>query len=79
MKTKEDFHKLIDSIENEQVLKSYYELISKLNSNETGKLWESLTQSEKEELLISVEESKDSNNWITHSEVKNQHIKWLKK
>lgn len=79
MNTKEDFHKLIDSIENDQVLKSYYELIQKLNSSETGMLWESLTQTEKEELLISAEESKYTHNWICHSEVKNQHIKWLKK
>lgn len=79
MKTKEDFHKLIDSIENEQVLKSYYELIQKLNNSETGMPWESLTQVEKEELLISAEESKDHDNWISHSAVKNQHSKWLKK
>jgi hypothetical protein len=79
MNTKEDFHKLIDSIENDQALKSYFELIQKLNKSETGILWESLTQSEKEELLISAEESKDTNNWISHSEVKNQHTKWLRK
>ena len=79
MDTKEDFHKLIDSIENEQVLKSYYQLIQKLNSIETGMLWESLDESEKKELVISVEESKETTNWISHTEVKSQHSKWLKK
>ena len=38
MRTKEEFHKLIDKIEDEQLLKAYFQLIQKLNKNEVGKL-----------------------------------------
>lgn len=36
MKIKEEFHHLIDSIDDEQVLKGYYELIQNLNTCENG-------------------------------------------
>lgn len=79
MKTKDEFHKLIDTIEDEKVLKAYLKLIQKLNTNQTGELWNDLTQEEKQELLLSYGESFDSNNLISHDEVKKQHDKWLKK
>jgi hypothetical protein len=79
MKTKEAFHKLIDKIEDETVLRGYFELIQKLNNNQTGELWNTLTAEQKEELLLSYEESFDSKNLISHEEVKKQHDKWLKK
>lgn len=79
MKTKEEFHKLIDKIEDEEVLKGYFELILRLNNNQTGELWNGLSAKEKEELLLSYTESFDPNNLISHNEVKKQHTKWLGK
>lgn len=79
MKTKEEFHKLIDKIEDEAVLKGYFELILRLNNNQTGELWNGLSAEEKEELLLSYTESFDPNNLISHNEVKKQHTKWLGK
>lgn len=76
MKTKEAFHELIDKIESEEVLKGYFELIKRLNSNQTGKLWDALSSEEKDELLLSYEESLDPKNLLTHEEVKAQHDKW---
>ena len=79
MKTKEEFHKLIDKIEDEEVLKGYFELILRLNNNQTGELWNGLNTQEKEELLLSYNESFDPNNLISHDQVKKQHTKWLSK
>lgn len=79
MRTKEAFHKLIDKIDNEEILKSYFELIERLNSNQTGRLWDSLNSEQKDELLLSYEESFDPKNLISHEEVKGQHDKWLRK
>lgn len=78
MRTKEEFHKLIDKIEDEEVLKGYYELILRLNTHETGKLLDSLTVEEKKELDVSYQESFNYQNILSHEEVKMQHIKWLK-
>jgi hypothetical protein len=77
MKTKEDFHKLINKIENAEVLKGYFKLIQRLSSNQTGELWNSLSAEEKEELLLSYDESLDQNNLISHEHAKKQHDKWL--
>ena len=77
MKTKEAFHKLIDRIEDEKILIGYFNLIQKLNNNQTGELWNSLSPDEKNELLLSYEESFDSRNLLNHEEVKRQHDKWL--
>ena len=73
MKTKENFHKLIDKIEDEEILKAYYELIQRLNKSQTGGLWNSLNKSEKEELLLSFDESFYPENLVSHSLVKVQH------
>lgn len=79
MKIKDDFHNLIEEIEDEAVLKGYFKLIQRLNNNQTGELWDSLSAEEKDELLLSFEESFDPKNLISHEEVKKQHGKWLGK
>jgi hypothetical protein len=78
MKIKDDFHHLIDSIEDEQLLKSYYQLIKKINHDQNGQLWNNLTEDEKKELLMAYEESFENNNLLSHEQVKQQHEKWLK-
>jgi hypothetical protein len=79
MRTKDDFHKLIDKIEDEALLKSYFDLIKRLNENQTGVLWNSLNANEQKELLVSYEESLDTKNQISHSDAKKGFEKWLKK
>ncbi len=79
MNTKDDFHNLIDKIEDEEILRGYLKLIQRLNSNQSGKLWDSLTSEERDELILSYDESFDANNLVSHSEVKKQHTKWLGK
>jgi hypothetical protein len=78
MKIKDDFHHLIDSIEDEQLLERCYQLIQKINDDQNGHLWNSLTEEEKKNLLVAYEESFDSNNLLSHEGVKQQHEKWLK-
>jgi hypothetical protein len=79
MKTKEDFHKLIDEITDEEALKSYFQLVQKLNDNQTGELWNKLNSEEKEELLLSYQESFNPGNLISHEQVRKQHSRWLEK
>ncbi len=77
MSTKENFHILIDQIEDERALSSYYELFKKLRQQETGRLWKSLSASEQQELMVAYDESFDAENLIPHNEVKREHGKWL--
>lgn len=73
---KKNFHKLIDKIENESLLKDFYELLKHRVTNE-GELWDNLSNSEKEELLLALEESKNPYNLTKHDEMKKKHKKWL--
>jgi hypothetical protein len=79
MRTKEDFHKLIDRINDEEALKGYCNLIQRLNENHTGELWEGLSSEEKEELMLSYKERFDPAQLLPHKWVKKQHDKWLKR
>jgi hypothetical protein len=69
---------LIDTIDDEQLLKGYYELIKQLNINQSGNLWNNLNENERQELMIAYDESFDNKNLLSHEEVKKQHEKWLK-
>ena len=77
MELKQNFHHLIDSIDNEKLLINFYELIKKKSSAEEGQLWNKLTDEEQKELLLSLEESKNPENLISHEEMVNKHKKWL--
>ena len=74
---KQNFHHLIDSIDNEKLLLNFYDLIKKRSSAKEGQLWNNLTDQEQKELLLSLEESKNPENLIDHEEMKKKHKKWL--
>lgn len=74
---KKNFHLLIDSIDNENLLFSFYDLIKKRSSTKEGQLWSRLTNHEQEELLLALEESKNPENLINHEEMAEKRKKWL--
>lgn len=74
---KNNFHNLIDSIENETLLMNFYELMKKRSSTKEGQLWSRLNKQEQEELLLALEESENEVNLISHEEMKKKHKKWL--
>lgn len=74
---KKNFHILIDSIENENLLLNLYELIKNRVSVKDGELWGRLTKKEQEELLLTVEECENPEYLISHEEMKKKHKKWL--
>ena len=76
---KTNFHKLIDSIENEELLSNFYNILRQRKNSSTGKLWDSLTQSQQNEVLLSDKESENENNLLSHKNVMKKHKKWLGK
>ena len=54
---KNNFHHLIDSIDNERILQQFYELMLQKRTLKDGKLWINLSKDETEELLLANEES----------------------
>ena len=70
---KQSFHHLIDSIDNENLLINFYNLIKKRSSAKEGQLWNKLTDQEQKELLLSLEESENPKNLIDHEKMKMKH------
>ena len=77
LELKSNFHKLIDNINNEKILCSFYEMMSSLNEHNEGSLWAKLSLEEKQELLDLDEETKNEDNLISHSTIKEKHRQWL--
>jgi hypothetical protein len=78
MTIKDNFHHLIDSIDNEELLKACYQLMERIRDEQNGHLWNSLGESQQKELLAAYAESFDEENLLSHEAVKRQHEKWLK-
>ncbi len=74
---KNNFHKLIDSIENDNILLDFYELINKTISAKPGRLWNKLQKYEQDDLLKTLEESMDIDNTISQEKMREKHRKWL--
>lgn len=79
MKTKEEFHLLIDSIEDENVLRAYFELVRMLNLPAEGRLMKDLSSDQRAELMSSHQESFDEGQWVSQVEMKNRNSQWLSK
>ena len=70
---KKSFHNLIDSIDNENILLLFYDLMKSKSSPKEGQIWNRLTQEQKDELMLSLKESENSENLISHEEMKDKH------
>lgn len=80
MKTKDiknDLHNLIDSIDNDLLLMKFYDLMIKSTSNKEGELWNSLSEDQKNQLLLAEMESNEPDNLISFDQQKSKHQKWL--
>jgi hypothetical protein len=77
MKTKEEFHLLIDSIEDEKALLIYFELVKMLTGSEEGRFMQEMSPEQREDLLKSYEESFQEDQIVDHESVKAQFQKWL--
>ena len=74
---KNNFHHLIDSIDNDSLLLKFYDLMSCKREFIDGSLWNRLTFDEQEELLAAEREIEDPKNLISHDVMKKKHSKWL--
>jgi hypothetical protein len=77
MGIKKSFHNLIDSIDIENILILFYKMKKSKLFLKKGQIWNRLTLEQKEELMLSLKESENSENLISYEEMKNKYKKWL--
>jgi len=66
-------HKILDKIENEQLLRTIYDFLKQREDAEEGKIWKTLTEEQKKEVYLSYEESQDDKNLIDWDTVKKKY------
>ena len=67
---KSDLHKILDKIENEQLLRTIYDFLKQSENLEEGQIWKTLTEEQKREVYLSYKESHDDKNLIDWEDVK---------
>lgn len=59
---KSDLHRILDNIENEQLLRTIYDFLKQGELAEDGQIWNTLTEEQKKAVFLSYEESEDDKN-----------------
>ncbi|WP_425391265.1 hypothetical protein [Ekhidna sp.] len=66
---KSNLHQLIDGIQNTKLLESLHDLLSERKNAKAGTLWNSLSESQKQEVMDAYEESEKPENLTSHTEI----------
>lgn len=67
---KSSLHKIVDKIDNEELLRTIYDFLKLRENSQEGRIWKTLTEEQKREVFLSYEESEDENNLVSWEEVK---------
>ena len=67
---KSSLHKIVDKIDNEELLRTIYDFLKLRENSQEGRIWKTLTDEQKKEVFQSYEESEDEKNLISWEEVK---------
>lgn len=66
---KSNLHKMVDRIEDERLLSAIYSFLNERENSEEGRMWNSLTEDQKKEVLQAFDESEDNSNLINDEDV----------
>jgi len=66
---KSQLYKLLEKIEDEQLLRSIYSFLNERENSREGRLWSSLTEEQRKEVLQAFDESEDESSLIDDADV----------
>lgn len=70
LELKSDLHKILDRIDNEQLLRTIYDFLKQREHAQEGQIWKTLTEEQKKEIYLSYEESQDDKNLVDWDSIK---------
>ena len=73
LELKSNLYRLLDKIENEQLLRTIYDFLKENESASEGQIWKTLTDEQKKEVYLSYEESQDEKNLIDWEQIKKKY------
>ena len=68
-KLKSNIHQIVDRIQSEKLLETIYDFLKTRETTKPGSIWNSLNEEQKQEVLLSFEESEDEDNLIDLEQV----------
>jgi hypothetical protein len=74
---KSSLHHFIEQINNRHLLEDYYHEMKNIVKMTDQNAWDSLTDAQKKEVLMSWQESEDDNNLVDHNIVMARYKEWL--
>lgn len=77
LEIRNNFHQLIDQINNEQLLIKLYHIMEQASATADGKLWSRLSDDEQIELLRIEGEVQSDQDLIPNEQMQIKHRKWL--
>jgi len=73
LEIKNSFHSLIDSINDNELLSQFYEIMSIKRDSKVGEVWKLLSLKERKELLLSESESNIEANLTSNEDVRKKY------
>ncbi|PZV83614.1 hypothetical protein CLV31_106231 [Algoriphagus aquaeductus] len=70
---KSDLQKIIERIDNEQLLQTVYDFLKQREDSKEGEFWKSLTDEQKKEIYLWYEESENDENLIAWENLKKKY------
>ncbi|MGJ3235985.1 hypothetical protein [Marivirga sp.] len=70
---KSNLHKILDRIDNEQLLQTIYDFLKQSEGAEEGHIWKTLTEEQKNEVYLSYKESQDDKKLINWERIKKKY------
>ena len=70
---KSDLQKIIERIDNEQLLQTVYDFLKQREDSKEGEFWKSLTKEQKKEIYLSYEETEVDENLIAWENLKKKY------
>lgn len=67
---KSNLYKMVDKIDDKQLLHAIYDFLKQRMSSEEGQIWKSLTEEQKEEVYLSYQESENEDSLIEWGDVR---------
>lgn len=74
LQLKSDLHKIVDRIENEQLLQTIYDFLKMQEQSEEGAIWKSLTEEQKNDVYLSYTESQEERNLVDWETVRKKYL-----
>jgi predicted P-loop ATPase len=74
---KASLHQIIDTIEDDDLLKAIHDLLNERNRQKAGKIWDSLSELQKRNVIAAEEEIRYADKQVSHDEMIKKNKRWL--